>query len=144
MMRFEPMTTRDERSVDIAIEVRATPEEVWDVIATGPGISKWFVPAEIEDDTIHFHHPNGFEQDGTITVREPPHRFRVEFDAFAPTPETDPLPTAIEVTVAAQSGGTSVIRLVNSGFGSGADWDEQIESSRAGWERCLQALRDLF
>ncbi len=26
-----------------------TPEEVWQAIATGPGISSWFVPTEFEE-----------------------------------------------------------------------------------------------
>jgi len=36
------------RSVQIEIEVPGTPEEVWQAIATGPGISSWLVPAEFE------------------------------------------------------------------------------------------------
>lgn len=37
------------RSVQVEFEVPGTPEEVWQAIATGPGISAWFVPAEIEE-----------------------------------------------------------------------------------------------
>ena len=33
------------RSISVEVEVPGTPEEVWDAIATDPGISKWFVPA---------------------------------------------------------------------------------------------------
>jgi len=138
------MTTREERTVDLSIEVAATPEEIWDAIATGPGISRWFVPTEIEGSAIHLHHANGLEQTGVITASEPPHRFRFEFPTFAPTPEAEPQRTALEIVVEARSGGTSVIRLVNSGFGSGEDWDRQRELSRHGWERCLNALRELF
>ena len=32
------------RSVQVEVEVPGTPEEVWQAIATGPGISSWFVP----------------------------------------------------------------------------------------------------
>ncbi len=32
------------RSVQVDVEVPGTPEEVWQAIATGPGISSWFVP----------------------------------------------------------------------------------------------------
>ena len=35
------------RSVQAEAEVPGTPEEVWQAIATGPGISSWFVPTEI-------------------------------------------------------------------------------------------------
>src|SRR5439155_990358 len=34
------------RSVQVEVEVPGTPEEVWQAIATGPGISSWFVPTE--------------------------------------------------------------------------------------------------
>ena len=34
------------QSVQVEVEVPGTPEEVWQAIATGPGISSWMVPAE--------------------------------------------------------------------------------------------------
>jgi hypothetical protein len=37
------------RSVQIEIEVQGTPEEVWQAIATGPGISSGFYPTEFEE-----------------------------------------------------------------------------------------------
>ena len=37
------------RSVQIEVELPGTPEEVWQAIATGPGISSWFVSAEFEE-----------------------------------------------------------------------------------------------
>ena len=36
------------RSVQIEVEIPGTPEEVWQAIATGTGISSWFVPTEFE------------------------------------------------------------------------------------------------
>ena len=36
------------RSVEAETDVPGTPEEVWDAIATGPGLSAWFVPSELE------------------------------------------------------------------------------------------------
>ena len=38
------------RSIQVEIEVPGTPEEVWQAIATGPGISAWFVPTAIEEE----------------------------------------------------------------------------------------------
>ena len=35
------------RYVQVEVEVPGTPEEVWQAIATGPGVSSWFVPTEI-------------------------------------------------------------------------------------------------
>ena len=37
------------RWVQVEVEVPGTPEEVWQAIATGPGISSWFVPTELEE-----------------------------------------------------------------------------------------------
>ena len=37
------------RSAEVSVEVAGTPEEAWDAIATGPGITAWFVPAEVEE-----------------------------------------------------------------------------------------------
>ena len=37
------------RSVQVEVVVPGTPEEVWRAIATGPGISSWFVPTRSEE-----------------------------------------------------------------------------------------------
>ena len=37
------------RSLEAEVEVPGTLEEVWQAIATGPGISSWFVPSTIEE-----------------------------------------------------------------------------------------------
>ena len=34
--------------VEVEVEVPGTPEQVWAAIATGPGISSWFVPTEVD------------------------------------------------------------------------------------------------
>src|SRR5437764_60348 len=37
------------RSVQVEFEAPGTPEQVWQALATGPGISSWFVPTDIEE-----------------------------------------------------------------------------------------------
>src|SRR5205085_12518784 len=37
------------RSIQVEVEVPGTPEEVWQAIASGPGISSWFAPTEFEE-----------------------------------------------------------------------------------------------
>ncbi|HEX2645214.1 MAG TPA: SRPBCC domain-containing protein, partial [Thermoanaerobaculia bacterium] len=37
------------RSIQMEVEVPGTPEQVWQAIATGPGVSSWFVPTQIEE-----------------------------------------------------------------------------------------------
>ena len=36
------------RWVQAEVEVPGTPEEVWEAIATGPGITSWFVPSQVD------------------------------------------------------------------------------------------------
>ena len=57
------------RSVSVEVEVPGTPEEVWQAIATGPGVSAWFVPTEIRDDgTIVSNFGPGMEMVATRTA----------------------------------------------------------------------------
>jgi hypothetical protein len=48
---------------------------------------------------------------------------------------------ATEFLVEARSGGTCVVRLVSSAFGSGHDWDQELEDTRDGWRIYLRNLR---
>jgi uncharacterized protein YndB with AHSA1/START domain len=138
------MTHADDRSVDLEVEVPGTPEEVWEAIATGPGLSIWFVPAEIEEregGAISMHHGDAIDDEGTVTAYDRPRRFAFESSPFSPREGVEPRVTALELLVEARAGGTCVVRLVNSGFGPGPEWDDQIESTRAGWRRCLRVLQ---
>ena len=66
------------RSVQAEVEVPGTPEEVWRAIATGPGISSWFVPSTVEEragGTATANFGPGMESVGTIKTWEPPKRF---------------------------------------------------------------------
>src|SRR5687767_10286628 len=118
------MTDRDPsqtRTIEIALEVPGTPEAVWDAIATGPGIAACFVPATVEPGeggTVTLEFAEGVEETGDVPVWDPPRRF-----VFMSGPEGHQL--AHEFLVEARGGGTCVVRFVNSGFGTSADWDEQ-------------------
>ena len=37
------------RFIAVETEVPGTPEDVWQAIATGPGLTAWFVPAQLEE-----------------------------------------------------------------------------------------------
>jgi hypothetical protein len=76
-----------------------------------------------------------------VTDWDPPRRFAFETAEWQPSPEASAQTVALELLVEARAGGTCVVRLVNSGFGTGEDWDRQLEASTIGWRRCLAALR---
>jgi hypothetical protein len=48
---------------------------------------------------------------------------------------------AFEWLVEARDGGTCIVRLVNTGFGSGEEWDDQYDGMAEGWKLFLLNLR---
>ncbi len=140
------MTAQDEndaRVVRVEVEVPGTPEEVWEAIATGPGLECWFVPAEVEEregGTIKTDHGPFGESTGTVTAWEPPHRFAYEERDWHPD-RPDPPPWATEVLVEARSGGTCVVRLASGLFSNAAGWEDEIEPTQDGWRQGLENLR---
>src|SRR5262249_24279652 len=96
------------REISFEVEGPGTPGQVWDAIATGPGISGWFVQTEIAGAEITQHHGNGFDQTSRIVASERPRRFAYE-DYFQPAPDVEPGVVATEFLVEARSGGTCVV-----------------------------------
>ncbi len=69
------------RWVQAETEVPGTPEEVWEAIATGPGVSSWFVPTEIQEDgSVVSPRSRDGRRGQSKTAWEPPHRFAAEGD----------------------------------------------------------------
>jgi uncharacterized protein YndB with AHSA1/START domain len=138
-MSAEHHDTPRTRAIDLDIEVPGTPEQVWEAVASGPGITAWFVPARVDgrvDGTVELDFGPGFGvETARITAWEPPRRFVAETAG-----EGRPA-FAMEWLVEARGGGTCVVRLINSGFGSGADWDAEYDATEAGWRLFLYNLR---
>jgi uncharacterized protein YndB with AHSA1/START domain len=131
----------DVRSIELEIEVPGTPERVWEAIATGPGMEAWFVPAEVDGRVggrMAFDMGGGLEEMGHVTTWDPPHRFVGEEEW--PTESGPAGRLASEWIVEARGGGTCIVRLVSSLFGSG-DWDEELEQMREGWQVFLRNLQ---
>jgi uncharacterized protein YndB with AHSA1/START domain len=130
------------RSTQVEVEVPGTPEEVWQAIATGPGISAWFVPAEFEARdgkpvAVKLNFGPGIESHSVVTAWDPPRTFSVEGKGWAPGSP----PIADEWTVEARAGGICVVRVVNSLFASTDDWDNQLEGTESGWPGLFRILR---
>lgn len=125
------------------VEVPGRPDQVWEAIATGPGIEAWFVPAEVEPHEggrIVTHHGDFGDSEGVVTAWEPPYRFTYE----EPDWMGDDTPVPVwntEILIEATSGDTCVVRL-SSGFLAGGDeWHDAIEPTVQGWRACLRNLR---
>ena len=101
------------RVVQVEVEVAGTPEEVWQAIATGPGISSWFVPTEFDERdgkpvAVRLNFGPGMEIRSEVTVWDPPRKFVTQ----AGLPGSPPI--ANEWGVEARDGGVCIIRIVQS------------------------------
>lgn len=128
------------RSIQVEVEVPGTPEEVWRAIATGPGISAWFVPTTSDEreggQLVHTFGP-GMDCPAKITAWQPPKRFVDEGDLGAPGSPT----MATEWSVEARAGGVCLVRVVHSLFATTDDWDNQLDGLEQGWPTYFQILR---
>ena len=144
---------RVEHRMERTYEVAATPEQVWDAIATADGISAWMVPTRLDPQIggeVSFD-LGGFWLSGVVTDYTPNRRFAYEepwpiadraedipaemvewFKAMGvPLSEvyrdlSSATPIATEFLVESASGGSCVIRVVTSVYGSGADWENEF------------------
>jgi len=144
---------RVEHRMERTYEVAATPEQVWDAIATADGISAWMVPTRLDPQVggeVSFD-LGGFWLSGVVTDYTPNRRFAYEepwpiadraedipaemvewFEAIGvPLSEvyrdlSSATPIATEFLVESASGGSCVIRVVTSAYGSGAEWENEF------------------
>jgi uncharacterized protein YndB with AHSA1/START domain len=134
------------RSIQAEVEVPGTPEEVWQAIATGPGISSWFVPTEFQHGAdgvpvkvvSHFGPGTSMDSVSHVTNWDPPRRFSADSpDDLGPNAPS----VATEWIVEARTGGTCVVRVVHSWFATSDEWDEQFEGHEKGWPAFFRILR---
>jgi uncharacterized protein YndB with AHSA1/START domain len=137
------MNTEQQRHVlarrEIALD--ATPEQVWQAIATSTGNAGWLFPADIDGReggamTIH-RQPYGGDAPATITVYEPPYRFAIEEDMGMPGLG----PWATEFLISSQAGGSTVLRVVTGFHDGGEGWEPMVDGAGEGWAGALEILR---
>ena len=105
------------------IELPASPEEAWRAIATGPGVTAWFMPMEIDPESPE------------VTDWEPPRKLTIRIPAAG-----DGSTHAFEYLIEGRDGGTSVLRFVHSGV-LGDDWSDEYEGmTSSGWDMYLFTL----
>jgi uncharacterized protein YndB with AHSA1/START domain len=128
----------DGRRIETEIRTTATPDEVWKAWTDPASISRWFTDdarGEAKPGSTVVWVFRGFgEIPYPVAVAEPPGRLVLAGEI----PGRGPF--ALEILIE-QSGGTTIVRLVNSGFLGGADFEEEYEGVRSGWECALALLR---
>ncbi|MFC6018459.1 SRPBCC domain-containing protein [Plantactinospora solaniradicis] len=119
------------------IELDATPEQVWEAIATGPGVDSWFMgrtevtPGEGSRGSFTIA---GTTEEMTVTGWEPAKRF-----AYRSDPGPDDAFMAMEWLIEGRDQGSTVLRLVQSGV-LGDNWETEYEAMQVGWNMYLSTL----
>jgi uncharacterized protein YndB with AHSA1/START domain len=133
--------------IELTFQMPGTPEQVWQAIATAQGNSAWFGPTDMEEregGALVFH-MGEMDSRGTVTGWEPARRLVYEepdWAALAGHEGAAVTPLATEMLIEAQSGGTCVLRVVSTAFGTGADWENEfIDDVARQWAPIFEHLR---
>lgn len=131
------------RSVRVQTEVPGTHQEVWEAIATGPGVSSWFVPTKFElgadgqPTTLVCHFGEGMDANAVVKEWDPPRRFLAESDDFAPGGP----PASTEWTVEPTTDDACLVTVEHSLQSDSDDWDTNLEGTESGWPAFFTILR---
>jgi uncharacterized protein YndB with AHSA1/START domain len=133
--------------MELTFELPGTPEQVWDAIATGNGISAWFIPTDLEPrvgGAVEFYMGDDSSK-GTITDYDAPHRIEYsepDWAALGGHADATVTPLVTEFLVESRSGGTCVLRVVSSAFGVGAEWEQEFFTEmEKSWTPFFENLR---
>jgi uncharacterized protein YndB with AHSA1/START domain len=141
------------RSQEIVIDVKATPEEVFRAITDPEQIAKWFAPEARVDPRVggeyFFSWGPGMEGSTTIVTWDPGKHFGTRSERSVTYGRKGPVETgvvqqiAVDYYIESLGGGITRLRLVQSGFGAEAAWDDEFALTKSGWTDFLKKLKEL-
>lgn len=131
---------RDTALVRVRGTVPGTPEEVWWSVATGAGLTGWFVPAKVQarvgGAVVTDHGPFGHSH-GVVVAYDPPERFAYEEREWG----ADVPPWRTELLVDPSSDGTCVVRITSGLTEEGGPYRAAVAATEEGWAAGLRNLR---
>jgi len=136
------MTEPTDRAISLEIAVAASLDAIWQALSDAEQLRRWFpleargTPGPDGEYTVGWG--DGGEWTMRVAAWDPPRRLRLV--SGAPGEDGAAQEQVLEWLVAGRDG-AAVVRLVQSGFGPGAEWDEQIEGLTAGWGYFLYNLK---
>ena len=143
------------KSHENIIDIKATPEEVFRAITDPEQIVKWFAPYARVDPRLGGGYDISWDPElngsGVISVWDPPRHFAQYSErSEAYNCEGKPVETgvaqkiAIDYYLEATADGMTRLRLVQSGFGPEAAWDDEFDATKTGWAEFLQKLKEIL
>jgi uncharacterized protein YndB with AHSA1/START domain len=138
-MNDAPAEVPATRKAEIEVRTSATPEQAYAAWADPAHLARWFTDgAEGEA-----------KPGGTVTWLFEKFNYRLPYSVLEARPGEQLTlqmdipgrpPGILDVTIA-QDGGETVIRLVNSGFLDGEQWDDEYEGAVSGWQLAFASLK---
>ena len=128
------------RVIRAEMETSATPQQAWEAWADPEKIAQWFVDrasgeARPGGTMTWFFDEFGYVLPYQVAAAEPGKLFVLKWEAQQGGPTG-----ILEVTIERKSG-TTVVRLVNSGFREDAAWNDEYEGVVSGWKMSLAILK---
>ena len=122
------------RQHEFTIEIDAPTEVIWKALTEAEGLQKWFVPSAAVTPglggSLTLSWGEGCEGTAAIHLWEEGKRFGTTEGA-----------KQVEYEIEAIDGGKTRLRLVHSGFGADAKFDQEYESTHGGWLTFLAMLK---
>ena len=135
------------RAISLEITLPVSPEAVWSALTEPEEIARWFPPVATagpgEGHTVTFSWGPAVEWTSTAVIWEPGRHVRWVDDPAAyeaAVKSGGVLPLAVDWSIKGR-GGTTVVRLVHSGWGVSSEWDEAFSATETGWRYFLYNLR---
>jgi uncharacterized protein YndB with AHSA1/START domain len=134
-----------DRKIERSVQVKVSPEKAFQAITLPAHLERWFATKAVTDprpggtftlefdftDPSHDHVQKG-EYSEVVRGKVVRHSWANKLG-----------PTAVEWLIQAKGGGTE-IRLTHTGWGSGAEWDAQLDSHEKGWTGFLGNLKTVL
>ena len=125
------------RSIVKEVVINARADVVWRALTDSDELKRWFpIDARIEPrlgGSVWLSWGEGIEGTAPVTAWEPERH-------FGWTETRGPHKLAVDFHIEAR-GGSTVVRLVHSGFGDGSDWDDEFHMTQGGWSYFMEHLR---
>ncbi len=146
--------TQPDRAIRYEFVVAAPPAEVWKAWTTDAGLRSFFsptsriVPKLFGEFDIHQNPPVPGEPEASrpnIIIGMQPERLLVTtWDAPVEFPEVRRNRTVLMIGLAPVGSDSTRVTLVNTGYGSGGEWDKAFEYFEGAWSWVAAALQHRF